>query len=175
MDFKTIPEGLDVIQTGDGEIIRKKWFDWKAVFTTAFALFWCGFLFFFYRQMLHAPHAPVPVVLFTLPHAAVGLGMLYFSVASFVNKTDVEVSPRGVSVRTGPLPWLGNRTVESSDVTAVEVRQRRGGRGGTIWALVYADRERREKTLISFLYQPDQLEYVAFALRRRLGLNAAPR
>ena len=127
-DLPTIPEGLDAIPTADGVIVRHVWLTWKIALLALFAIFWDSFLFFWYSQALSKPHPPLMSILFPIGHVAVGVGITYYVLASLVNKTDVIVSPSGVSVVTGPAPWIGNKVVKADEITDVLVRERAGNR-----------------------------------------------
>ncbi len=165
----TIPEGLDLMHEGDGIVIRKTWLTWKVAPLAIFAVFWDGFIVFFYYQILSKPH-PLVAVLFPLIHAAVGAGLTYYVVASLVNKTDIQISSTGVRVATGPVPWFGNKEVGIDEITDIVVRERTGNRGARTFAVMYADRSRRERSLAPAYSQSDQARFVAQTVRDTLGL-----
>ena len=177
----TIPEGLDLIQTQSGVIIRKSWFSWLVVPMVFFVIFWDGFLVFWYFMAFHSPkHGPqAMMLLFPLLHVGVGIGLTYFVVSSFFNKTDVTVSFSGVQVSIYPLPWPGNKQVAAGEITDILVRERSAGNNNynynnrrISYAVMYAVESRKERKLVSFS-QSDQAEYVANAIRMALQLKQA--
>jgi hypothetical protein len=48
-------------------------------------------------------------IVFTLPHAVIGLLLVYATLAGLLNRTVVKVTSECVLVRQGPMPWWGNR------------------------------------------------------------------
>ena len=167
----TIPEGLDLLSAANGLVIRKVWLTWKIAPLALFAIVWDGFLFFWYHQVLSLPHPMLFTILFPIGHVAVGLGLTYYVIASLVNKTDILISSASVRVATGPAPWIGNKDVSVDEITEVVVRERSGNRGSKSYTVMYADRARKERKLVSYLAESDQAEFVAQTIRDSLGLN----
>jgi len=166
----TIPEGLDLIPRNDGAIIRRVWLSWKIAFLAVFAVFWDSFLYFWYAHALGKPNVPLMTLLFPLMHVAVGIGLTYYVLASLVNKTDIEISPSGVKIATGPAPWIGNKEVSAGEITAVLVRERSSNRNRRSYSVMYADRARKERKLVTWLPELDQAEFIAEVVRRTLAL-----
>ena len=167
----TIPEGLDVLNTSDGLIIRKRWLSWTVFPLALFCVVWDSFLLFFYTMLLRSPHPHWPILLFPVGHLAVGIFLTYSVFTTLFNKTDVRLSSAGVQVSKGPLPWPGNKAVEVGEINEVLVRARSGNRGASTYSIMYADRERRERPLLTGVAQSDQAEFIASTTRQRLGLR----
>lgn len=171
-ELPTIPEGLDLVPLDGGAIVRRVWLTWKVAPLALFAVVWDSFLFFWYSQALKNPNAPLMSIIFPLGHVAVGVGITYYVLASLVNKTDITVSPAGVTVVTGPAPWIGNKAVKAGDITDVMVRERSGSRNRRTFNVMYADQARKERKLVTWLAESDQAEFIAQVIRH--ALNIAP-
>jgi hypothetical protein len=167
----SIPEGLDLISEPNGIIIRKTWKTWGIIPLALFAIVWDGFLFFWYGVALTRSHPPLIMILFPLGHVAIGVGITYFVVASLFNKTDIIISNSSVRVITAPLPWVGNKEVQVSEITDLVVRTRTGNKGGRTFAVMYVDRARKERKLATWISEEDQAEFVAQTIRNRIGLK----
>jgi hypothetical protein len=167
----TIPEGLDLISSASGNVIRKVWLTWKIAPLALFAIIWDSFLFFWYSQVLFKPNPPLMAIFFPIGHLAVGVGLTYYVIAALVNKTDILISTSSVRVATGPAPWIGNKEVRSEEIMDVVVRERSSNRGSMGYTVMYVDRSRKEKNLVAFLSQSDQAEFVAQTIRNTLGLK----
>ena len=152
-------------------VIRKTWLTWKIVPLTLFVVFWDGFLFVWYSTVLSQRNPPLMAVVFPILHVAVGLGITYYVLASFVNRTDIAISSMGVRVQTGPAPWAGNKQVRAEDIYNVLVRERTGNRGSKSYSVVYADRSRQERKLVTSLAERDQAAFVAQSIRDTLGIK----
>ena len=172
METLSIPEGLDFIPSPPGGTIRKVWRSWQLLPLAFFACLWDSFLVRFYRQILSQPHPNPVLVLFPTIHLAVGVGLSYFVFASLFNKTDILISPDGLRVATGPMPWIGNVSIARSEIRAVKVRERVSSKGRVSRAIVYVDPSGKEKSFGSSAYQSDQAEYICRVIRPTLGLRA---
>lgn len=139
-----------------------------------FAVLWDSFLFFWYSQALGRDETPWIAVVFPLGHVAAGIGITYYVIAASVNTTDVTISESLVEVASGPVPWLGDRSITVDQFTAVLVRERRGSRGARTYSVMYADRQRKERTLLKGLPRLDQAEFIADTIRDTLALDAKP-
>jgi hypothetical protein len=164
---------LDVIPSADGVTVRRVWLSWRTAPLALFAIVWDSFLFFWYQQALANPNRPLMTVLFPLGHVAVGIGITYYVLASLVNKTDVTVSSSGVTVATGPAPWIGNKVVKANEITDVIVRERNGNRNNRTYNVMFADRVHKEKKLVTWLAESDQAEFIAQVIKHSLAI--APR
>jgi hypothetical protein len=166
----SIPEGLDLVASTDGITIRKSWLSWKVAPLVVFAVIWDGFLVFWYSQVLSKPNPPLMAVFFPLGHVAVGLGLTYYIVASTMNRTEVVISPTVVRVYHGPAPWPGNQALRIEEITDVVIRERSGNRGARTFSVMYVDRARKERKLVTGFSESDQVEYIAAMVRDTLGL-----
>jgi len=169
-----IPEGLDVLQSGDGGVvIRRVWRNWWTVIPMAgFLVFWFGFIGCWYYMAFTQKHSPpLMLILFPLLHVAAGLGLAYTLICNVVNRTDLSVSPLSVKCFTGPMPWIGNREVSSAEIRGVAVRERRGNKGRVRYALMYVDPANKERTLISGITRKEQAEFMEASIRELLGLR----
>jgi len=170
MEKMPIPEGLDVLRSGDAVVIRRSWRTWAVLPIFLFLIFWFGFLGFWYYHAFTSRHPPLAMLLFPLLHVAVGVGLAYFAISSLVNQTDVIVSTSRVRCVTGPLPWWGNQDLPAADIQGVNVRERRGNKGSVSYALMYVDAANREHSLLS-TPRLEQADFIAASIRDILGLN----
>jgi hypothetical protein len=161
MKLPTIPQGLDLINAMGHQTIRKTWRSWTLLPLAIFAVVWNLFLVGLYSTMFSGDKAPLIALLFPLGHVAVGVGLTYFVIAGLFNTTDINISAAQVEVKIGPFPWRGNKTVRSSEIGEVLVRERRGNKGRVSYAVLYADRRGREQNLATGFAESDQAEYVA--------------
>src|SRR5437660_1656331 len=99
----SIPEGLDLLAAPQGVIIRRRWFSWEVIPLLIFAIVWDSILFFIYSHAFSGKNTSWIVILFPLGHVAVGVWITYYVLCSFLNVTDVILSPDAVRVSTHPL------------------------------------------------------------------------
>lgn len=168
-----IPEGLDIIQTPQSAIIRRTWFSHMVWFLIFFCIFWDGFLIFWYAGALAGASRGgplmLPFLLFPLLHVAVGIGLTYFVVCTFVNKTDIILDASMLTVKTHPLPWPGNKSLQAGTMTRFLVRERfsRSENSTSVtFSVYYVDITNREQRLVTGLKTREQADYIAAALTR---------
>jgi len=111
------PPAIKFEQFGNGMRLARRWFVWSVVFLTFFCIAWDSFLIFWYSVALR-PGGPLIMVVFPVVHVAVGVGLTYFTLAIYLNRTTLEVDESRLTVRIGPLPWPGNRNIEVGDLEA---------------------------------------------------------
>jgi len=103
-----MPNRISLKSTAEGFVLSRRWFTPAHIFMAVFALFWDGFLLFWYG-MVFSTGAPLIFVLFPLIHLAVGVGITYSALAGFLNTTYIELAGSNLLIDHYPLPWTGNR------------------------------------------------------------------
>src|SRR5829696_819012 len=80
-----------------------------------------GFLYFWYSMALSQRVWVMAV--FALGHAAVGLGLTYYTIAGFLNHTLIRVSASQLDISHGPLPWPGKKRLDSTTVAQIYCKE----------------------------------------------------
>jgi hypothetical protein len=177
-----LPARFKVEEDGMTTRISWRWFNpILHLFLAFFCVAWDGFLLLWYGIAFSVASDAQPMSLvmlvFPIAHVAVGVGLTYFTLAGFVNRTHIEVNRDRLCIRHAPLPWKGNQELAGRQLTQLygeEVLHR--GRNGvsTTYTLLALDREGRKVKLLSGLTEKDQVLYLEQALERRLGIEDAP-
>lgn len=85
----------------------------RFAFLALFAVIWNGILWLGLGAnpdlILEAP--------FVLIHVAVGIGTAYMALAGLFNSRSIELTRGRLHVACGPLPWPGNLTISTADLT----------------------------------------------------------
>lgn len=169
-----IPANIELLEERGNLVIRKKWFTPAAIFLLIFCLIWDGFLVFWYLGATRMESVPLMHILFPLGHVAVGAGLTYFVIASFVNKTDIIISPMQVEVRIQPMRWPGQGTYYISDIkqlyTYEKVRRTKNGTSIT-YEVRLIDKHNQQKTLIRGLEGKDQGLYIEKEIEKIIGVQ----
>jgi len=167
-----MPENVTLEQEADGLRLTYRWFSPKYLVFVLFCIAWDAFLVFWYRTALAHPSPGDIALWFPIAHVGVGLGLSYWTLAGFVNRTTVRVSSSQLTIRHGPLPWLGGRSLPASEVAQVYREEiTRSSRRGTsttyrLSAVTRDDRKRRLLTCDS----ADVALYVEQEVERCLGI-----
>jgi hypothetical protein len=119
----SLPPRFHLDESGDALTIRWRWFKASVFFLLFFAIAWDGFLFAWYTGATLHDGTPFMVFAFPLIHVGVGVWLTYQVLTGFVNSTRVTADRERLVVRHGPLPWLGNKNIESSKLEQIYVAQ----------------------------------------------------
>jgi hypothetical protein len=80
-------------------------------------LIWNFFVVLWYLNALHNGGPMMWLaILITLPHGAIGLLLVYGTLAGLLNRTVVKVTSEFVTARNGPVPWWGNRRLPIDEI-----------------------------------------------------------
>lgn len=165
----SIPEGLEVLQSGGAVIIRWRWRNWISVGVLFFIVFWCYSLFASGRLRPDGPNGiAVPIFI-----GALVIWVAYTAFGSILNKTDVTITGSRVTSVTTPLPTSLNRDVAAAEIRSLVVRRRPNGRSSVRYAVVYVNAEGAERTLVGVYPREEQANFVAASIRQIMGIGEA--
>lgn len=171
-----LPPRITVRELGDGVELSMRWFTPVVWFLVFFVIAWDGFLVFWYSFALR-DGVPWIMTVFPIAHLAVGVGLTYFVVATFVNSTRVTATRERVRVVHGPLPWFGNLDLPSDDIAQFYCKERvyRGKDGASVGYEVCVVRKSGASTrVLRRTNDMDQALYFEQVLERALGIRDEP-
>lgn len=168
------PRLVALEESRSGVRMSWRWWTWAHLFLVFFCIAWDGFLVFWYAMALFAPGKggfAWLAILFPICHVAVGVGLTYFVIASAFNRTVVTLDAHELRVRHGPMPWLGNRTIERKRIHRLKlsatVSNNRSGYSTTYGLLAELDPDGQQTVIRSF-QDAEHATYVARMLAARL-------
>ena len=178
----SIPEKLQVQEFGNELRISWKWFSWAVLFLVPFCLAWNSFLVGWYSMALADDGPPggmkIIMILFPIAHVAVGVGLLYFCLVLLVNRTTVRIAHGQLTLRHGPIPALGNRTIAADDIAQIHVRHDRvKGRDGDMqhtYPLAVVMKSGQEIKLLPRNTEADVARAVEQLVEDHLGIEDQP-
>jgi hypothetical protein len=169
------PNRFLVDQRNEELQIRYRWFRWTVLLMALFCVVWDGFLVsWFLPSILRGAWE---IALFGSLHAAVGIGLTYATLAGFLNRTRIRTTGRRIRIDHGPLPWLGNRTIDAESVEQLFCRETRPMTRSTnrfsyeVRALL---KNGRQVSLVGNLVEPEEAAYVEQQIEGRLGIKDRP-
>jgi hypothetical protein len=180
-----IPSRFVVTDEGSELTIHYRWFTPVIIFLAFFAIAWDSFLVFWYSMAFgdHGPPDPMKwiMIIFPICHVAVGVGLTYFVLAGFLNATTVRVADGMLSVRHGPLPWIGNLNLPADDIQQLYCDKKistsqndNGGSSTSIRYSVFAVVDGRKTRILGPLNDADQALFVEQRLERFLNIKDSP-
>jgi hypothetical protein len=151
-----IPEKLNVEETPREITISYRWFQPLAIFLVFFCFIWDGILVVFYTAMLaDSKGTPIVAMLFPLLHVAVGIGLTWYTISLFINKTYIVITKHNLSIQHKPLPtffFKKNIELDRMDVEQVYIKEVISrGKNGTSYSydLFYLDKNSRSKKILN--------------------------
>lgn len=128
-----------------------RWLKPQHFFMLFFFIAWDAFLIFWYSMSLGSGDLIASV--FPIAHVAVGIAGSYYVITGLINRTRIKLNKKELTVRHYPLPWIGNKTINSREITQFYLKEKlRQGKNGTIrtYQLRYLDRKQNDKNLLPF-------------------------
>ena len=168
-----MPENITVEQQADGLRLSYRWFSGKFVFLAIFCCAWDGFLVFWYSIAL-TQSGDLMMIIFPVMHVAVGVGLTYYTLAGFYNRTIVTVGRGRLSIQHRPIPWFGNRTLQAAEISQLYTEQltTRGKNGPRIsFQLSAVSQENRKIRLLTGLDSPDSARFIERQVEDWLGIK----
>lgn len=159
--------------TANGLEITMRWFRPLAIFLTLFAVFWDGFMLFWYGIAIS--NQAWEMAAFGSLHLAVGVGLTYYVIALYVNRTDLVIDRTEIRKRVSPLPFpRGNLTISANDIEQLFVKQKvtysKNGRQIS-YQVCYRPYGESDKVLMQGLNDSESGKYIEQEIERYLGIR----
>ena len=171
----SLPKGFTINETMDTLDITRRWRSPTVYFLLFFAIFWNGFMVVW--NWIALSQGMWPMAAFGLLHTGVGLFLIYTVVAMFINSTVVRSAPGLLAVKSGPLRWKGDKTMDPKLVEQLFCREKisHGKNGSSVSYQVEAVLEgNRRETLVKDLTDPNHALYIEQQLERHLRIADLP-
>jgi hypothetical protein len=110
------PPRVQVDDKGDAPAIIRRWLSGQTIGLLLFCILWDGILVIWYIFAVGGPNATWVMVFFPIVQVVLGVVLTYVAVTGLFNRTVVRVDPENLTVRHGPLPWAGSRSLSRSDI-----------------------------------------------------------
>jgi hypothetical protein len=169
-----MPERFQVERDENHLEVSWRWFSVVHIFLVFFCVVWDSFLIFWYSAVISVEGAAWIMAVFPLAHVAVGLGLTYFTIAGFLNRTRLCASHEQLSVAHGPLPWFGARVLPAASIGQLYSRelvtQTRSGTQRS-YELQAIEKSGRQLRLLRGLGEVEQALWLEQELERFLGLQ----
>jgi hypothetical protein len=162
-----LPKNLSVESSNQLLRIKRRWRTSATMPIVFFTLFWNLIIWGFF-----APIA-FPNLLALTPFMFAGLVLIYFSAASLLNTTDIEVSDNSISITHHPIPFPNkNRRVKDIEQFFVFERVNHGRNSTSIsYELHLTDIKGANDILLQGLETPDHALYIEQELERYYGIE----
>jgi phage FluMu protein Com len=166
------PRGFEVRRDDVSLWLTRRWLSPMHFALLFFCGAWDSFLVFWYSNV--PSEAPWIFSVFPVAHVAVGVGMTYYVLCGFLNKTELRLSRGSLSVRHGPLPWRGNKELSVQGLSQVFCQQgfHSAGREGQALYSVHALKDDGSRVeLLSGLPSLEHAQYIEQQVEGFLGIQ----
>lgn len=166
------PQGIETFSDGESFIIRRKWFTNSAYGYLFFSILWNLFIVFWMGLAIR--DGAWLMAAFGSLHTGVGLYLIYFTTAKFLNVTDITITPERLTTRHAPLPWIGLRDIPIHHITRLYTKEhiQSGEDGDTItYRVMLLDHANKQHKLITGLDRHDQAKFIKTAICGILGME----
>lgn len=168
------PKEVTLQKQGDRLELSWRWFSWKYLPLVFFCVAWDSFLCFWY-SMAFSTSAPWIMIVFPIAHVAVGVGLTYYTLAGFLNRSQVILDRNTFSITHGPLPWMGNFQVPITQIDQLYCKEKPGKNdSSTTYQLSVVLKDGRKKDLLSNLDSPEIGFYIEHQIENWLRIPDRP-
>lgn len=167
-----LPKYMEITNDAGDLLITRRWFTHTVWFLVFFCVFWNGFLVVWHTIALTQGQWFMSA--FALLHTAVGIGLLYFVLATFLNRTVIRAGHGALEVTHGPIPWRGNQRLDATRLTQLFVREKiTHGKNGarTTYEVEAIFTENHRRTLLKSLSSADQAIFIEQQLEKHLNIT----
>lgn len=171
--LKPRPKEVTLQKQSDRLELSWRWFSWKYFPLAFFCVAWDGFLCFWY-SIAFSTGAPWIMIVFPVAHLAVGVCLTYYTLAGFLNHSQLVVDRETFSVSHGPLPWWGNLRVPVSKIEQLYCKEKPGKEDSTTYQMSVVLKDGRKKDLLSNLDSPEIGFYIEHQIENWLRIPDRP-
>ena len=111
------------------------------------------------------------MIVFPIAHVAVGVALTYSTLAGFINHTDLEVTLDKLTTHHGPLPWTGQMSFPTKEITQFYTRHNKGNRGAFSYDLFMITRDGKTRKVLFGLESPDIPLFIEQHIERWLNIK----
>ncbi len=175
-----LPPGFETFSTLSGLDIEINWRQTSGGigFMLFFTLFWNFIVFIF--VIVGISTGEYQMLLFISLHLLIGVSLLYYVIATLVNKTHIQVSRRQLSIAHMPLklPFYKSRTLFSNELEQLFVHRyvssTTNGKPNHAFGLKARLKDGMEIELIKGLKHPTQAAYLEQQIEKFLNIEDKP-
>ena len=175
-DEVRMPNSFDVQETDQKLTISYSWFSCIAPFLTFFALVWNGIIFgIFFPAISGFNNLGFPFAFFPLIFGGVGVGLVYFNIAQYVNRTYIVIGPKEMQIYSKPLPMPNTQTIKHDEIHQVYAKQRinrnSDGKRTITYEVQAAMHGNQHKKLVGSLSNAEQALFIEQEIEKYLGID----
>ena len=170
-----LPKGFELNYFDEYMQITRVWHSFNTLFVLIGALIFNGVwmtngffeILFSDRELL--------LKLFCLSFIVIGIGLIYFTIATWLNKTQIYVSKNAIEIKHKPVPWPGNKRIETGNLKQLYVKKvHRGSRNNNpsySYSVLGLTTENQQFKLITGLQRHQHAHFIERKVEGYLGIE----
>lgn len=166
------PKNIELLTEFDAIVVRRDWRTSAAYFLVFFTFIWNAFMVAW--MTITISQGVWIMAAFGSIHALVGLGLIYFTLASFLNKTDIRITPYTLSIKHYPLRWFGQREYPVETIRQVFCKEkisRNKNNTSITYQVLFLDQNNRSQKILSGLTDSEQARFIENQVEKTLGIK----
>lgn len=170
-----MPEKFEVYNRGGELFIAFRWFNSSFIALTIFCIIWDGFMAFWFSIAFFT--GEYEMALFGSLHGMVGVGLTYYTIAGYINKTYIGLNYNILKIKHAPLPFWGNREIPVEELSQLYVKrhEQQGKNKTTVTYQLHATlKSGEEKTLVTGFDEPEKALYLEQEIEKFLRIKDEP-
>ncbi len=170
-----MPPGIRVEHPSGQFQITRRWYNHGLWFLLVFCIFWNGFMIVWHSIALS--QGAWFMSAFGLIHTLVGIGVAYITLAGFLNTTEIRVRYGELTIRSGPVPFPGNKTMRTDDIEQLYTKERISHTKNGVsyrYEVLAVKRDGRQEPLLKGLTEAEQALFIEQQLEQFLGIRDRP-
>lgn len=167
------PESITEERGITSTTFTRKHFSSKAFGLLLFCIVWDGFLFFWYFGV-ESESMPLVAKLFPIGHIAVGIGLTYYTITLFINKTEINISNGVMKIRDYPLPLGNSKILNCDDFKQFYVKEKISNNDDSTsvsYILMGIKKDNKLKKIISGLHEKEEGLYLEQEIEKILKIK----
>src|SRR5262245_10943359 len=169
------PSHISIKDDGSTLSISFRWIWRKFTGPAAMCLVWNAFVAAWYWGALRAEEVRIMwfAIVWGTPFAAVGLLLVYGTLAGLLNRTVIKATSEFITVWNGPLPWWGNQKLAVGDIERLHWHRAASdeGKQSSFWSVSAQTKGTGNVELVSDIDERDQAQFIAQELERWLKIG----
>ena len=176
---------LSVYEMGQSLIIEIKYSKLKAFAIIGFSLVWAlitfivSSAFIIQENLLEPPFRGESfLLLFFLLFYVIGLFTFYCGLTYLFNKTTIEIAYGEIIISIKPLPWFGNKTINTSEIKQIYVKERsstnKNGQTTYSYDVMLINKQENKTKLLSSLDSSNIAKFIEQKLEKFLKIQNVP-
>jgi len=177
--FPDKPKSIKIKQSNNEITIITKWFNFNfyTLCNTGFTLVWCSISFpIFFLILLNVEEGIVfsPFTIFTIPFVIAGICLLYYTIASWINRTYIFANEDAIIIRHKPIPWRGNTNFRVVKLDKLYSKKNKSGNNEQIYFELHAKANNGADKKLLKVKQSEEALFIEKTLKNYFNLEDEP-